>query len=238
MNDDMNTSHQVEDDRDIRALMRESDYTGRMRDEFRRNLLRELNHNFAYHRLKTRLLVTAVVLLSGSAVIMQVTNVGSGDFNLVPDGSTPAGDIVLEAPLSGNRINAPIGDGNAAEAKANAESILERMDAGMTHTVQVEAWTIRGTTVFYETMDVLRDGKPDQIVNTPTDDGRFMRDYLLCLKSGGADYLVRIDRGELAPAGIDTVFYDGLTLPMARWTWTSPELGTIVYRRWDNPAGS
>jgi len=238
MNDDMNASHQVEDDRDIRELMRESDYTGRMRDEFRRNLLRELNHNFAYHRLKTRLLVTAVVVLSGTAVIMQVTNVGSGDFNLVPDGSTSAGDLVLEAPLSGNRFNVPPGDGDPAEGKAKAEDIFERMQAGLTQTVQVEAWTIRGKTVFSETLDIYGGEKTVRRTNMTFDDERFRQDFLLCSRSGGADYLAMIDRGELAPAGIDTVEYDGLTLPMARWTWTAPELGTIVYRRWDNPAGN
>ena len=132
------TRHEGDDDSDIRALMRESDYQGRLRDEFRRELLRELNHNFRYHPMRSRILLVAVMVLFIGVATWRATDVGSDGFTLHTTGSRVGEDPVVEAPTTGTRLNAPIMDGSVQEGAGVAQDIYEQISANAAKVIRLE----------------------------------------------------------------------------------------------------
>ena len=147
MNDQQKTRPDDDDDGDIRSLMAESDYRGRARDDFKRELLRELNHNFSYHPLRTRVLPVAVVVVVAALALWRVTDVGSDGFTLQPTGRTLNGDPVVEAPMTGARFNAPAVGGSAEEGIAAVQDVYEQVAAGAVKVLSLEIWIIGGETV-------------------------------------------------------------------------------------------
>ena len=223
------------DDRDIRLLMRESDYPGKAREDFKRNLLREINHNFTYHRTRTRLLVTAVVVLGSLAAVMKVTDVGSDGWSLSETGRVVDGGAVLEAPFTGERIG--VATGLTGEAgRAEAERIYAEIVAGEMILREVVAWTFEGETTF-----ILVQQRPGaapgelnpSITGSPENAARIAR----FLQGAGRSHLDSIAAGTSEAEATDLVSYAGIPLPMARWTWEVPGFGTVVYRKFVAPPG-
>ncbi len=220
-----------DDDGDIRALMAESDYRGRARDEFKRELLRELNHNFSYHPLRTRALPVVAVVIVAALALWRVTDVGSDGFTLHPTGSTVNGDPVVEAPMTGARFNAPPVGGSAEEGIAAAQDVYEQVAAGVAKVLRLEIWIIGGDTVYMARCEVERDGKPELITRVRGGSRRFNAAWRAFRSGPGREALEAIERGALAPATTETVRYLDRDYTVGVWTWNTSESGLIVYKR-------
>lgn len=226
------------DDRDIRAFMRESAYQGRMRDDFKRNLLRELNHNFAYHRFRTRMVASVVVVLGALSAtsLFRPTDVSSDAFDLNPVGIDVGGQPLMESPNSQFRINLPGRDDPRSEGQMSAEEVYERIKAGFFSLVSVESWTIEDETLVVTTLDVLGDnGRSKRVSNTTTDSDALTTKFYELSTSDSRKVMDLIDAGKIPPEGTDTVDIEGGPLPMDRWTWTDAKFGRIVYHRYVVP---
>jgi hypothetical protein len=232
MNDQHKPPHpDSDDDGDIRALMAESDYRGRARDDFKRELLRELNHNFSYHPLRTRVLPVAVVVIVAALTLWKVTDVGSDGFTLQPTGRTVNGDPVVEAPMTGARFNAPPVGGSAAEGIAAAQDAYEQVVAGVAKVLRLEIWTIGGETVHMAQCEIERDGKPELITRTRGATSRFNGPWKAFRSGPGREALEAIERGTLAPETTETVHYLDRDFIMGVWTWNTVASGPIIYKR-------
>ena len=231
MNDQQKPRPDDDDDGDIRALMAESDYRGRARDDFKRELLRELNHNFSYHPLRTRVLPVAVVVVVAALTLWKVTDVGSDGFTLQPTGRTVNGDPVVEAPMTGARFNVPPGGGSTEEGIAAAEDVYEQVAAGAFNVLRLEIWTIGGETVHMAQCEVERDGKPEVITRTRGGTSRFNAPWKAFRSGPGREALEAIERGALAPMATESVRYLDRDFTMGVWTWSTVESGPITYKR-------
>ncbi len=229
------------DDRDIRDLMREADYPGRMSDAFKRSLARDLNRNFAYRRLRTQMVAAAAVVVAVVSMItlFHATDVGSDAFELEPQGWTSGGRPVVESPITGWRINVPSRNDPASKGRMSAEEIYEREQAGLTKLVSVESWTVDGESFVHEIRDVLGDdGKAALQMAHPVEGSVPLALKLLkWKKSDGKAVMDSINAGLKLPDGTDTVEYRGGPLTMSRWTCPDSTLGTVIYRRYDVPQG-
>ncbi|MBK7671862.1 MAG: hypothetical protein IPJ24_10820 [bacterium] len=231
MNDQQKTRQDDDDDGDIRSLMAESDYRGRARDDFKRELLRELNHNFSYHPLRTRVLPVAVVVVVAALALWKVTDVGSDGFILQPTGRTLNGDPVVEAPMTGARFNAPAVDGSAEEGIAAAQDVYEQVAAGAVKVLRLEIWIIGGETVYMAQCEIERDGKPELITRARGGTRKFNAPWLAFRSGPGREALEAIERGTLAPATTESVHYLDQDFTMGVWTWNTVASGPIVYKR-------
>lgn len=220
-----------DDDRDIRALMRETDYSGRLRDDFKRELLREINHNFRYHTLRSRILPVAVVVLIAVSAAWWTTDVGSDGFNLRATGrSTDGGDIV-EAPFTHTRVNAPAVDGDENEGLTAAEGTHEQIVAEDATVIRVETWIIEGETVHHIWLATQHDGQPTQVMRTIGASSRFGRKWRDFRSGQGRALLDAIARDSIGPQSVETAHLLGRDFIMGVWTWETSDCGTIVYKR-------
>lgn len=225
------TQCERDDDRDIRSLMRDSDYSGRPRDEFKRDLLRELNHNFTYHSRRSRALVVAVVILAAGGVLWQAKDVGSDGFDLFPTGRKVNGGDILEAPMTGTRINTVPVEGDTDGGLAAAQEVYAQLMAGDAKLVGVQFWTFGGHTAQFVVQEVQFNGQPEQVMQSsggPRDFRLRLRD----LRKGPlkAD-LAAIEEGRLAPQRTESLRFRGRDFTMGVWTWNIPSDGLVTYKR-------
>jgi len=225
------TQQDREDDRDIRALMRETDYSGRLRDEFKRDLLREINHNFRYHRLRSRILPVAVVVLLGISAAWWTTDVGSDGFNLLPTGRAVDGVPVVEAPMTHTRFNVPTVDGDERHSLRATEGVYDQIASGDAKVLRLEIRQIGNDVVQCVWLEVLHNGEPTEVMRTIGDSARFSRQWS-DFQSGPARELVEaIRRDAVTPQRIERVTIGGREFAMGIWTWNTKEYGQVIYRR-------
>lgn len=225
------TQQDREDDRDIRALMRETDYSGRLRDEFKRDLLREINHNFRYHRLRSRILPVAVVVLLGISAAWWTTDVGSDGFNLLPTGRTVDDGAVVEAPMTGTRFNVQPESNDTQEDIASVEGVYAQLAAGDAKVVRLETWTIDRETIQFVWLEVRHDGQVKNVVRAIGGSSKRVR----CIKDfrsgSGRAMLKAIDGGSMAPQATETMRALGRDFEMGVWTWETAECGQVLYKK-------
>ena len=220
-----------DDDHDLRSLMRDSDYSGRLRDEFKRDLLRELNHNFRYHRLQSRSLVVAVVVLAAGALLWRASDVGSDGFDLVPTGQKVNGNNVVEAPLSGMRFNTVPSEGDTDGGLAATRGVYSQLVAGDAKLLGFESWTIDGQTTQVQRLEVLRNGQPEQLVQASGGSKNFHRSWKQLRKGLLAADLAAIEAGRLAPQRTETIRMRGQDFTVGVWSWDTPTDGRVTYKR-------
>lgn len=225
------TQQDREDDRDIRALMRETDYSGRLRDEFKRELLREINHNFRYHRLRSRILPVAVVVLVALCATWWTTDVGSDGFSLWPTGQTVDDGAVVEAPMTGTRFNTPAKDGDRHGGIAPVEDVYAQIAAEDARVLGLETWTIGGDTAHYIRLEVQHEGQPQTVVRTIGGSSRLFRARSDFRAGSGLAKLGAIERGTVAPQTLETIRILGRDFEMGVWTWDARECGRVVYKK-------
>lgn len=231
MSDKEKQTHQDgEDDRDIRALMRETEYSGRLRDDFKRELLREINHNFRYHTLRSRVLPVAVVVLVAVSAMWWTTDVGSDGFTLRPTGQAVNNGVVVEAPMTRTRVNSPPITNDDIGGIATAEGVYAQIVAEDARVTRLETWAIGDDTIQFVWLDVQRDGQSRTVVRTIGGSSRFVR----CLNSfragPGRAMLNAIDIGLVAPQSTETIHALGRDFEMGVWTWETSACGPVVYK--------
>jgi hypothetical protein len=225
------TQQDREDDRDIRALMRETDYSGRLRDEFKRELLREINHNFRYHRLRSRILPVAVVVLVALCATWWTTDVGSDGFSLWPTGKSVNNGVVVEAPMTRMRFNAPSESTDTHEGIASAEGVYAQIAAGDARVVRLEIWTIGEDTIQFVWLDAQHDGEAKTVVRTIGGSSQSIR-CLYSFRTGPARAMLKaIDHGSVTPHSIETTRALGRDFEMGTWVWETSECGPVVYKK-------
>lgn len=225
------TQQDCEDDRDIRALMRETDYSGRLRDEFKRDLLREINHNFRYHRLRSRILPVAVVVLLGISAAWWTTDVGSDGFSLRPTGRAVDGVPVVEAPMTRTQINVPTADGDEHQSLRAAEGVFDQIAARDAKVLRLEIRQIGNDVVKCVWLEVLHNGEPTEVVRKIGDSERFSRQWS-GFQSGPARELIEaIQRDSVAPQRVERMTFEGREFAMGTWTWNTEKYGQVIYRR-------
>lgn len=220
-----------EDDSDIRDLMRESDYGGRLRDDFKRDLLRELNHNFKYHPLHSRVLLAAVVVLVAGLAMWRATDVGSGGFNLRPTGHSAAGDPVVEEPLTGVRLNAPAVDGSTDKGVTAAQELYEQISAHDAKVTRLEIWVIGGESAQFVQLEVVRNGETIQVMRGIGGSKRFDRQWRAFRTGSGRAALDAIEHRGVAPEATESVRFMDRDFEMGVWSWDTPDMGRVVYKR-------
>ena len=220
-----------EGDSDIRALMRESDFGGRLRDDFKRELLRELNHNFKYHPLHSRVLLVAAAVLVVGVAMWRVTSVGSDGFNLHPNGSRVGSDLIVEEPMTGDRLNAPQIGGSSEEGVAAAQQLYEQIAAHDAKIVRLEIWVIGGESVQSVLLEVNRGGVPTQVMRGARGSSRFDRQWRAFKSGPGRVALDAIERHDSVPQAIESAQFFDQDFTMGVWTWETPDCGTVVYKR-------
>jgi hypothetical protein len=220
-----------EGDSDIRALMHESDYSGRLRDDFKRELLRELNHNFKYHPMHSRILLVAAAVLVVGVAMWRVTDVGSDGFTLRPNGRKVGADPIVEAPMTGDRFNAPAVDGSTAEGVTAAQQLYEQISAHDAKVVRLEIWVIGGESVQSVLLEVNRDGVPTQVMHGDRGSSRFSRQWRAFKSGPGRVALDAIERHDSVPQAIESARFFDQDFTVGVWIWETPDFGPVVYKR-------
>ena len=228
---DDDPGREPDDDRDLRSLMGESDYSGRPRDEFKRGLLRELNHNFRYHRLRSRALAFAVVVMAAGTVLWRANDVGSDSFELRPTGRMVNGGEVVEAPLSGTRFHNIPAEGDTDGGLAATQELYAQLAAGDLELLGVEIWIIDGHTTQFLWREVQRDGETFTLTQARGGTKQSAR-RLRQLRAGSrqAD-LAAIKEGRLAPHRTETIRMEGRDFTLGVWVWDTPTDGRVTYKR-------
>jgi hypothetical protein len=220
-----------DDDRDIRALMRETDYSGRLSDDFKRDLLREINHNFRYHTLRSRVLPAAFVVLIAGTLMWWTTDVGSDGFSLRTTGSAVENGKVVEAPMTRTRLNAPALDGDDLGGRGAAESVYEQIEADGAKVLRVESWIVNGHTVHQVCLEVEHDGSPTQVMRTIGASGRFGPQWRRFRAGTGRALLDRVATDSIAPQSLESTRLFGRDFTMGVWTWKTSDFDTVVYKK-------
>lgn len=220
-----------EGDSDIRALMHESDYSGRLRDDFKRELLRELNHNFKYHPMHSRILLVAAAVLVAGVAMWRVTDVGSDGFNLHLNGSRVGADPVVEEPMTGTRLNAPSVGGSTDEGVTAAQQLYEQISAHDVKVVCLEIWVIGGETVQSVLLEADQNGERKQIMRRFGGSNLFNQRWRAFRSGPNGVALDAIERHDSVPRATESVRFLGQDFTVGVWTWDSLDSGPVVYKR-------
>ncbi len=221
-----------EDDRELRELLRQASYEGRPRDEFKRQLRQQLDHNFSYHRRRNLAVVTALVVLVGSAALLRTTDVGSDSFDLLDTGRTTGTSPIFRAPMGGTGYSYGKPGASVDELRQAMEQVHEQFAAGTARLTMIEGWSIGGRSAFYGLFDTSVDGEVLEVSRSLNDKKPEFTLLLIAFNEDHEEaFLADIESGVLPRSGSELVDVGGYRLVMTRWEREVPGYGLVTYWR-------
>lgn len=217
-------------------LLRDSAYEGRPRDEFKRGLHRELAHTFrAERRQNVRTAVVAVAAVVVAFIAFRFTDVGGDNFALVDTGGVvDRGVKVYEPAFGGGRIGGGelVGDSVVSLDREFLEQIEEATAAGEGTLVEVNGWTLGGSTHLAAGIRIVIDGEP--VVSSRTiqelDRAAVPAMIRFIKTAAGKDFEADVDRGLVPVSGTEVMTVLGRRVLMTRYTREVEGFGLVT--RW------
>ncbi len=216
--------------------LRDSAYEGRPRDEFKSGLRRELVHNFqANRRQNARTAVVAAAAVVVAFAALKFTDVGSDNFALVDTGGTvDRGIKVYEPTFRGGRVGGGelVGDSVVSLDREFLEKVEEAREAGAGTLVDVQGWTLAGSTELAVGLRVVVDGEPvvtSRIVQEL--DRAAVPAMIRFIKTGRTEFLAAIDQGLVPVSGTEITTILGRRVLMTRYTREVEGLGLVTHWR-------
>lgn len=221
--------HETPDNLD--RLLRDCAPGCRPDDDHRRRLRMQLDHNLRHHSAVSRIAPVAVLLAVAVLGALQLTDVGSGGFQLEKTQDMVGDNPILEAPLGNFRIaSTEQGRTVSPGQQAYLENLYESMEARQGRLVGGTGWTVAGSTIFILDYEHIVDGKRQILPESPEAPGREagLRIFQF-LQGNKEDFLGKVAAGLIPGAGQAEKELSGHTILFAKWTAHYAGWGDITY---------